>query len=56
MIISYYSLELNKNSSADDVKESDYEQSDIEGMLYYKHIMISIYHNKTTFYFKVLQY
>ena len=33
MIVSCYSLELkNKMSSADDIKESDDEQSDIQGM------------------------
>ena len=51
--ITCHCLELKKKmSSADDVKESNDKQSDIEGMLYCKHIMLSIYHNKTTFYLK----
>ena len=45
MIVSCCSLEF-KNKISSDVKESD-----IEGMLYCKHIILSIYHNKTTFYF-----
>ena len=57
MIVSCYSLEFKKKmSSADDVKESDDEQSDIQGMLYCKLIMLCIYHNKTTFNCRVFQY
>ena len=46
------------NVKGSDIKQSDYdaddEYSDIKGMSYYKCIMLSIYHNKTSFNFQVL--